>query len=538
MVAFRWFHCSTSGDQGVSGIISARAGTRAHPGGAGFAMQKAVIDMTLGQAIPRKGIGAFLFVVVGMCFCPGGAPGQGANDGSRSERGKTGAQGTEAANANGCGKEAAVRAGDAGCYATVQAAVAALPVTGGKVSIPPGNYPCPDDFVGKSNIQLIGESYDPPAERGHGINSSWLSYPDQKAVLQCSSTWVIDSSNGLVIEGVQIQMVGPHGGDGLVLKAVTNSKFSDFSIIGNGSGEKGVGLRILGLGSTGTNSSRNTFQNFLISGFNDGAIALSGSTAANHCVTANDFRNAWFTSGSSPTGPAIGLGYCVDSNYWYNITATNLGNRQSALVVNDTGHRNIDEDSGGNAFFGITVQPADPGRYTGSLFQFNRSHGTEIEGASITGGLAKNIDREIVGAEEGAQFRLCFASNFSMPSNSSSCINQVSYLGVNDASNISRTTSATLYSVPAEAAGFYRVYGEIWTTALGTGNVTFSVYSNIGGYNAGQTTAPLSLSSQNGVSFTYDVFAAGGTNITYRTSYTPSGAYGLRLRIAYEPQGN
>ncbi|MGB7728249.1 MAG: hypothetical protein WBL50_09470 [Candidatus Acidiferrum sp.] len=437
------------------------------------------------------------------------------------------------------GRACAIRVDGGGCYATVSAAINALPASGGSVFISAGTYACPGDIIAKTNIQLIGQTFDPPAATSHSINSSWLSYPDTKVVFQCTSTWTIDSSNGLVFQGIQIQTMSPQLGDGVLLEGVTNSRFESFSIVGRGSGQTGIGLHIIGRGSRGTNSSRNTFQDFLIAGFNSGAIALNGSSSSTNCVTANEFRDAWLTSGALPTGPAIGLGHCADSNYWYNITATNLGDSQSALVVNDTGNSNTDEDSGGNGFFGITVQPATPSRYTGPLFQFNQSQGTLVDGASITGELAGNIDREIVGTGGSPQFRVCFAANFSMPSYSSSCIDQVSYVGLNAAFGMSTGIDpTTLYSIPLGAPGFYRVYGEMWTTALGNGEVTFTVSSNIGGYTADQNTPALSLASRKAVSFSFDVFAAGGTNITYQTSYRPSGSYGLRIRITYEPQGN
>ncbi len=471
-------------------------------------------------------------ILTGIFLVPAFALGQETNVGPPTQAAK-------AASGNACAMDASIRVDGGGCYSTVSAAISALPSSGGTVFIPAGTYACPRDIISKTNIQLIGQTFDPPAATGHGINSSWLSYSDTKVVFQCTSTWTIDSSNGLVFQGIQIQTVGPQLGDGVLLEGVTNSRFESFSIVGQGSGQAGIGLHIIGRGTRGTNSSRNTFQDFLIAGFNNGAIALNGSSSSTNCVTANEFRDAWLTSGAFPTGPAIGLGYCADSNYWYNITATNLGNSQSALVVNDTGNRSTDEDSGGNGFFGITVQPATPANYTGPLFQFNQSQGTLIDGASITGGLAGNIDGEIVGTSGSPQFRVCFASNFSMPSYSSSCIDQVSYVGMNDALGMSKGIGATaLYSIPPGAPGFYRVYGEMWTASLGTGDVTFSVSSNIGGYIAGQNTAALSLASRKAVSFSFDVFAAGGTNITYQTSYTPSGSYGLRIRITYEPQGN
>jgi hypothetical protein len=471
------------------------------------------------------------------CLFPSCISGWGKSDPTKKGSKEGGGQAAEARNNEACPDNEAVRVNGAGCYATIREAIADLPLTGGTIVIPAGNYPCPDDVIGKSNIQLIGESYDPPAERSHGINSSWLSLPDKKVVFQCTTTWTIDSSNGLVIAGIQIQMVGRHGSDGLVLKAVTNSKFSDFSIIGNGSGEKGVGLHIFGRGTTGTNSSRDTFQDFLISGFDDGSIALTGTSPSQNCVTLNEFRNYWLTSGPAPNGPAISTSYCTDSNYWYSGTVANLGDRQSGLTINKS-DPTVETDSGGNGFFGITMQPANMARYTGPLFQFNQSQGTLIEGASITGGLSGNVNGKIVGTTGSPQFRICFVSNFSAPSYSSSCVDQVSYSGVNDTSRSGGIDSGTLYSVPAGAAGFYRVYGELWTSHTGRGSVSFTVVSNIGGYMAGQTSSMLSLESENAVSFSFDVFAAGGTPIRYRTTYTPSGSYGLRLRIAYEPQGN
>jgi hypothetical protein len=438
-----------------------------------------------------------------------------------------------------CSPDASIHVDGGGCYSTVQAALSALPSTGGTLLISAGTYACPDDIIGKSNIQLIGQTYDPPASTGHGINSSWLDHADRKVVFQCRSTWTIDSSNGLVLQGIQMRMMPPQSGDGLVVKAVTNSKFSNFSIVGQGSGQAGVGLHIFGLGTMGTNSSRNTFQDFLISGFNSGSISLTGSSASAHCVTLNDFRNYWLTSGASPTGPAISTSYCSDSNYWYNGTLTNLGSTQNGLTINYSGDPTTDQDAGGNVFFGITVQPADPGYYTGHLFQFNQSHGTLIDGASITGGLSGNINGKIVGMAGSPQFRICFASNFAAPPYSSSCIDQLSYLGLNDSSGSSDSIgSTTLFSVPSGVPGFYRVYGEMWTNAKGTGSVTFTVSSDVGGFNAEQNSPALSLKRSEALSFSFDVFAAGGSNIIYRTSYTPSGSYGLRLRIAYELQGN
>jgi hypothetical protein len=109
---------------------------------------------------------------------------------------------------------------------------------------------------------------------------------------------------------------------------------------------------------------------------------------------------------SAPTGSAIGTSYGTDSNFWYSGTATNLGNTQSALVINNSGHPTVDEDSGGNGFFGITVQPADPGSYTGPLFQYNQSHGTLIEGTSITGGMGGYTNQKIVGTAGSPQFRI------------------------------------------------------------------------------------------------------------------------------------
>jgi hypothetical protein len=448
------------------------------------------------------------------------------------------AQSTEIADAQSCIAKGLIYISRGACHSTMQDAVDALPATGGKIVIPPGNYSCPHDLVGKSNVQFVGEGYDPPAASSHGINSSWLSYPDKKVVFRCNSTWTIDSSNGLVLEGIQIQTVAPQHGDGLVLKGITNSKFSNFSIVGQGSGQAGVGLRLVALGATGTNISRNTFQDFLISGFNGGSVALNGTSATTNCVTLNEFRNYWLTSGAAPTGPSISTSYCTDSNYWYSGTIANLGNTQSALVINNSGNPTVDADSGGNGFFGITVQPADAISYTGPLFLFNQSDGTLIEGASISGGLGGNTNTKIVGVVGSPQFRICFASNFSMPSYSSSCIDQVSYHGVNEISRTAELGPTKLYSVPVRAAGFYRVYGEMWMVSPGDGNVSFTVSSNIGGYAASQNTPALSLTKPDAVPFSFDVFAAPGTDITWQTLYRPSGAYGLRVRIAYEPQGN
>jgi hypothetical protein len=82
------------------------------------------------------------------------------------------------------------------CHSTIQDALDALPSTGGKIIIPRGNYSCPQDLVGKSNVQLVGEGYDPPAATSHVINSSWLIFPDKKVVFRSSSIWTIDSCNG------------------------------------------------------------------------------------------------------------------------------------------------------------------------------------------------------------------------------------------------------------------------------------------------------------------------------------------------------
>src|SRR5215469_1888361 len=106
-----------------------------------------------------------------------------------------------------CPPDRGIRVDGGGCYSTPQAALTALPSIGGTMFIPPGTYACPSDIVGKSNIQLIGQSYDPPARTAHGINSSWLDHADKKVIFECNSTWTIDSSNGLVLQGIQIQTV-------------------------------------------------------------------------------------------------------------------------------------------------------------------------------------------------------------------------------------------------------------------------------------------------------------------------------------------
>jgi hypothetical protein len=93
--------------------------------------------------------------------------------------------------------------------------------------------------------------------------------------------------------------------------------------------------------------------------------------------------------------------------------------------------------------------------------------------------------------------------------------------------------TTVLYAVPSVGAGMYRLTSSIIASATGTGNVNPSVLYNNGSAKTivGSTISLGALGNEAGNIFEF--FSAASQNISYSTTYTATGSYGLRLRLEY-----
>src|SRR5580704_7240463 len=259
--------------------------------------------------------------------------------------------------------------------ASPQAAIGALPSTGGTVYVAQGTYTGPSSSSFKNNVRLECPEYQAPSQILHATNSFWLSVSDQKCIFTYTTTLVLDSLQSLYIKGIAFNCPSGGSSDCVDMKGITNSKFVDDSFYAGTSTAAANGILIRGAGTTQTaSSSGNSFEDIFITGYANG-ISLWGAADASNVVTLNFFNNIFIYTAGGGYGIAIVQG--ADTNSFHNVFINATNTNGHAIVLNQTSTPAANVDAENNYFSNLVFQnnaaggstPIYAGQSRGNVFQ-------------------------------------------------------------------------------------------------------------------------------------------------------------------------
>jgi hypothetical protein len=285
-------------------------------------------------------------------------------------------------------------------YTTVQAALNALPATGGWVQVPPGTYVGPTTIP--SNCRITGYVPTIPSATWNAATNlvGGTSPADGgKVTFTYTSTLTITGLWHTTIEGITFDFGGTNHGLNLQNGAFDN----DFDITIQNCGT-GTALTMNSGGAAGQGVVLNRFRRLNI--FNAGrGLMITGTSPGS---TGNNLFDWLFINNISTT--AIELVQQADTNSFGFTFIAGLADTATGILFNNSGSPTLDKGVQSNVWRHLVVDAFTPASYTGTVLKFNQSRGNQITSFELGGGLSGGT---VIGTPAGAPtFSINFAGNF------------------------------------------------------------------------------------------------------------------------------
>lgn len=268
-----------------------------------------------------------------------------------------------------------------GCYTTLSAALIFAPSTGAWIYLPPATYSCPGSL--SSHLHLVGYVPGVPANTISGAtNLVWGTPPaDQKVVFSCPAGLTLSGLWDTTIEGITIDGGGNNVNCLVLQNGVFENTFgSEASPITIQNCGTGTALTMNGGASAGQSIVKNLINANI---FNAGKGIVLTATAPG--VSANNVFGIVHIQNISIRG--IEFTQNADSNTFRWTFMSGLANAAQAIAFN-TGTPAVDVDADANVFgFCLCADVQNPGSYTGTLVQVNKSFGNAINNWEIGPGI-------------------------------------------------------------------------------------------------------------------------------------------------------
>jgi hypothetical protein len=284
----------------------------------------------------------------------------------------------------------------------VQAAINALPSTGGWVLVPSGTYAGPLSVP--SNVRITGYVPGiPSATIISAANLVWGTPPaDQKTVFTYTSNLTLSRMWNTTIEDVVFDFGGKN--DGIVLQ---NGVFNNtFDIVIQNCGT-GTGLSLIGGPSSGESVVGNVFKRLFI--FNAGKGLRLAATAPG--VASNNYFD--YTVLNDIKFQGVEFVNQADSNQftWLFMALNNTANGISFNTLTPA----ADVGTNGNVILHLLQDGMNGPSYAGALITINKSFGNMILAWTVGGGLTNGTE---LTTSNSPSFSIHYAVDFTTPANS------------------------------------------------------------------------------------------------------------------------
>lgn len=263
-------------------------------------------------------------------------------------------------------------------YSTIQAAINALPASGGIIYVRPGTYAGPTTL--HNNVQLIAYCASPTSAALHS-NINFVEIPDSKVVFTYTADLTLDSLQSVRLEGIILDFQNYDAG--MIMKGCTNCLFPNLVIQNVTGGAGKYGLAMYGNGTGGqTLCALNHFGDLWLMNCNNG-IYMEGPGAT--AVTLNRFDSVYLWMANGFSGIGINFYSRADTNKFGTVFMSSIGSTGVGVVFNGTATPLVETDAGNNTFDQLTITPNMP--YAGTaLIHINKSNGNVIKNYSFFGG--------------------------------------------------------------------------------------------------------------------------------------------------------
>lgn len=289
-------------------------------------------------------------------------------------------------------------------FASVQAAINALPSTGGYIMIKPGTYVGPTGIP--SHVHLMGYVPGPPAATLTAATNFVLGTvpADQKVIFTYTGNLTLSGLYDTTIENITLDFGGSNFG--VILQ--NGVFYNNFDIVIQNCGTAAA-LTLNSGAVAGQAVVVNDFKRLDI--FNAGkGIVLTGTAPG--ASGNNTFRHV-IINNISVTG--VEFTQQADTNSFDFLFIAGLANTAKAIVFNNSGTPNADVDANDNVIRHLIIDAFNPPTYTGTLITFNQSMGNLLQGITIGGGLNTATEVATAGLPN---YTLEYAADFTNATNS------------------------------------------------------------------------------------------------------------------------
>jgi hypothetical protein len=272
----------------------------------------------------------------------------------------------------------AARVVDGTTYTTVQAAINALPATGGWVLVPPGIYAGPTRIP--SNSRITGYVPGIPSATWNAASNfdAGTSPADRKVVFVYGSSLTLSNLWHTTIEGVTFDFRGTN--NGLIL---ANGVFdNDFDITIQNCGTAAC-LTLSSGNVIGQGVVLNHFRRLNIFNADKGIVCTGVAPGA----SGNNLFD-WTVINNIAT-TAIELTQNCDTNSFDFTFIAGLADRASAIIFNNSDAPASNAGVESNVWRHLIVDAFEPRAYAGTILTFNQSRGTQIVSLEVGGSMSE-----------------------------------------------------------------------------------------------------------------------------------------------------